>query len=318
LQRMVYNLSRAIYTFPEIKDTFYKLVDEAWKRYGWLRYALENLGRTVENFLYSIKAAEPLELLRQVKEGIFGGLINKYVTGTTLFFIFQSNGTLIDASSVKVTISTVQGVVEEGYAKKVAKGIYAYTSELTLQTGVYSAVANATVNDNWITVTSEFYVESIEQPKQGDLYFSDISVMAPRKASAGSTIQIQVNATQVMWHWGLVTLRVALYTARGELVKAIEIAHISVGPESTLSKTVSFSIPLLTWPGEYELSVTLIEELTGDETTQTKPITVKWGLASCVYFVFKEIILYIGAIYGIIALTRDLRKRKLQWTFKKI
>jgi len=317
LQRMVYNLSRAIYSFPEIKDTFYKLVGEAWKRYGWLRYALENLGRTIENFIYSIKAAEPLELLRQVKEGIFGGLINKLVTGTTLFFILQSNGTLVDATSVKVTISTVQGVVEEGYAVKVAKGIYAYTSELTLQPGVYSVVANATLNGKWITITSEFYVESIEQPKQGDLYFSSISVVAPRKAAAGSTIQIQVNATQVMWHWGLVTLRVALYTSHGELVKAIEIAHISVGPESKLSKMVSFSIPLLTWPGEYELSVSLIEELTGDETTQTKPITIVWGFASYAYFTLREILVYVGAIYGIIALIKDLRKRETQWSLRR-
>ena len=315
LQRMVYNLSRAIYTFPEIKDTFYKLVDEAWKRYGWLRYALENLGRTVENFLYSIKAAEPLELLRQVKEGIFGGLINKYVTGTTLFFIFQSNGTLIDASSVKVTISTVQGVVEEGYAVKVAKGIYAYTSELTLQTGVYSAVANATVNDNWITVTSEFYVESIEQPKQGDLYFTDITTTFPRTVTAGKTFTVQISAKQVLWSWNLITIRISLIK-KGRLVKAVEISHISVGPETTFNKTISFSTPLLAW-GDFELRVDLIEEMNGDVTSQIKPITVRWGLGSYAYFAFKEIILYIGAIYGIISLIKDLRKRKLRWAFKK-
>ena len=316
LQRMVYNLSRAIYTFPEIKDTFYKLVDEAWKRYGWLRYALENLGRTVENFIYSIKAAEPLELLRQVKEGIFGGLINKYVTGTTLFFIFQSNGTLIDASSVKVTISTVQGVVEEGYATKVSKGIYAYTSELTLQPGVYSAVANATVNGDWITVTSEFYVESIEQPKQGDLYFTDITTTFPRTVTAGKTFTVQISAKQVLWSWNLITIRISLIK-KGKLVKAIEISHISVGPETTFNKTISFSTPLLAW-GDFDLRVDLIEEMNGDVTSQIKPITVKWGLGSYAYFAFKEIILYIGAIYGIISLIKDLRKRKLQWTFKKI
>jgi len=317
LQRMVYNLSRAIYSFPEIKDTIYKLINEAWKRFGWLRYALENLGRTIENFIYSIIASEPLELLRQVKEGIFGGLINKYVTGTTLFFIFQQNGTLIDASSVKVTISSVQGVVEEGYATRVAKGIYAYKSQLTLQEGVYSAVANATVNGDWITATSEFYVESVEQPKQGDLYFSSISVSSPREVTAGSSFPIQVNATQVMWHWGLITLRVALIK-KGAIIKAIEIAHISVGPEAILSKTVEFSIPLLTWPGEYELSVSLIEELTGDETTQTKPLTVKWGLASYAYFTVKEVLFYVGAIYGIITLIKDIIKRNTskQWSLK--
>jgi len=316
LQRMVYNLSRAIYTFPEIKDTFYKLIEEAWKRYGWLRYAIENLGRTIENFIYSIKASEPLELLRQVKEGIFGGLINKYVTGTTLFFIFQQNGTLIDASSVKVTISSVQGVVEEGYAIKVAKGIYAYKSQLTLQEGVYSAVANATTNNGkWITVTSEFYVESVEQPKQGDLYFADVTTSFPRTVAAGKTFPVQVSAKQVMWHWGLITIRVSLLK-NGELIKATEISHISVGPESTFNKTIPFTAPFLAWPGEYKLQVDLIEESNGDVTSQTKPITVKWSLTNYAYFTFKEIILYIGALYGIITLLKDLRKRKLRWTFK--
>jgi len=315
LQLLVYNLSRALYTFPEIKDTLYKMVNEAWKRYGWLRYSLETLGRTVENFLYSIKAAEPLELLRQAKTGIFGGLLSKIVTGTTVFFMFQKNGTLIDVSSVTITISSIGGVIETGTAIKVAKGIYAYTSTFILEPGTYSVMANATLDGDWITVTSELKVESPEQPKQGDLYFSDISVSCPRKVAAGTTFRIQINATQVMWRWGMVTLRIALYTERGELVKAKEISHISVGPEMTISRYEDFSIPLFTWPGEYVLVVTLIEELTGDETSQRKPITVTWGVTSYIGFTFRYILVYIGAGYGIISLIRDILKKREERKF---
>jgi len=315
LQLLVYNLSRAIYTFPEIKDTIYKMINEAWKRYGWLRYSLETLGRTVENFLYSIKSAEPLELLRQAKTGIFGGMLSKIVTGTTIFFMFQKNGTLVDVSSVNVTISSVGGVVETGMATRVAKGIYAYTSIFTLKPGIYSVTANGTLNGDWITATSEFYVESVEQPKQGDLYFTDISVSCPRKVSAGSTFRIQINATQVMWRWGMVTLRIALYTEKGELVKAKEISHISVGPEMTISRYEDFSIPLFTWPGEYVLVVTLIEELTGDETSQRKPITVTWGVTSYIGFTLRYILVYIGAGYGIISLIRDMLKKREERKF---
>ena len=315
LQQLVYNVSRALYTFPEIKDTFYRMLDTAWKRYGWLRYAIENLGRTVENFIYSIRAAEPLELLKQAKTGIFGGLLSKIVTGTTLFFMFQKNGTLIDVTSVKVTISTVQGVVEEGSAKRVAKGIYAYTSELLLQPGTYSAMANATLDGEWITVTSDFYVESMEEPKEGDLYFTSLSVACPSKVTAGTTFTLQINATQVMWRWGLITLRIALYTERGELVKAKEIAHISVGPESTMSRKEYFSIPTLTWPGKYMLIVSLIEELTGDVTSQRKSITVTWGITSYIGFTFRYIFLYIGATYGLIILIRDILRKRAERRF---
>jgi len=315
LQLLVYNLSRALYTYPEIKDTIYRMVEEAWKRYGWLRYSLETLGRTVENFLYSIKSAEPLELLRQAKTGIFGGLLSKIVTGTTVFFMFQKNGTLIDVSSVTVTISSIGGVIETGTAIKVAKGIYAYTSTFILEPGTYSVMANATLDGDWITVTSELKVESVEQPSQGDLYFTDISVSCPRKVAAGTTFRIQINATQVMWRWGMVTLRIALYTERGELVKAKEISHISVGPEMTISRYEEFSVPMFTWPGEYVLVVTLIEELTGDETSQRKPITVTWGVTSYVGFTFRYVLVYIGAGYGIISLIRDILKKREERKF---